>query len=135
MTAVASRLFVPEQPGFVRAGSDVLLASAEASAPAIRFGGSISLDSFQDCVEAQWNMRPSAITSVYVRARNEIYLDDSVHEPSFGRTLDDMLAHEMTHYVQAVYFGALESNLTEDEAVDVKLWCRETYAPRQQIGP
>ena len=79
--------------------------SPELPLPAIFVESTTPLSQFQDAMEAQWRFRPPLVSNAYAIARNEIYLSDS---PGFyrrlKRTLDDSLAHEFVHYIQAKYF-------------------------------
>jgi hypothetical protein len=54
--------------------------------------------------EAQWRLEPRSVSTTYAIARNEIYLlDDASYYVRYRRTLDDSLAHELVHYLQATY--------------------------------
>lgn len=98
--------------------------------PAIFVESTTPLRQFQDVMEGQWQFRPSLITNAYSIASNEIYLsDDASFHARFTRTLDDSLAHELVHYIQAKY---LREDLTtegcEVQAVDIQRWFREKHA-------
>lgn len=84
---------------------------------------------FQDAIEPQWNMRPERFLNAYALKRNEIYLmDDSEYYTRHGRFVDDSLAHELTHYVQAQYQGFdLNDDSLESDAIDVQNWVRQEY--------
>jgi len=88
------------------------------------------LAQFQDAVEAQWKHRPARFANVYVVARNEIYLsDDPAYYRRMRRTLDESLAHEFTHYVQARYLGYdLADESCEAQALDVQMALRRQPA-------
>lgn len=66
----------------------------------------------------------------YAIERNEIYLSDGADfYLRLKRTLDDSLAHELVHYIQARYFGEdLSTDGCEVQAVEVQRWFREEYA-------
>jgi hypothetical protein len=90
--------------------------------PAIHLESTTPLVQFQDAVAGQWKFRPPLFANVYVIARNEIYLtDDPRYYRRLRRTLDESLAHEFAHYIQARYFGAnLADEGCEVEAVAVQ---------------
>ncbi|MDE2291964.1 MAG: hypothetical protein KGL53_07765, partial [Elusimicrobia bacterium] len=47
-----------------------------------------------------------------------------------GRTIDDSIAHEFTHYVQYRYQGAKfgdDQDILEQGAIDVQEWFRAAY--------
>lgn len=81
------------------------------------------LAQFQDAVQPQWKHRPARFANVYVVARNEIYLsDDPAYYRRMRRTLDESLAHEFTHYLQARYLGYdLADESCEAQALDVQM--------------
>ena len=90
--------------------------------PEIRLESTTPLAQFQEAVAGQWKFRPPLFANVYVVARNEIYLtDDARYYQRLRRTLDESLAHEFAHYIQARYFGAdLADEGCEVEAVAVQ---------------
>lgn len=100
---------------------------ADQPLPRIYFEGSTPLAQFQDAVAPQWRFRPPMFANVYVVARNEIYLaDDSSYYRRLRRTLDESLAHEFAHYLQARYFAAnLADESCETEAVAVQFAFRD----------
>ena len=61
--------------------------------------------------------------------RNEICLGDGeTYYRRLNRTLDDSLAHDLVHYIQARYFNDdLASDSSEALAIAVQTWFRETY--------
>jgi len=95
--------------------------------PAIHVESAIPLRKFQDAIEVQWRARPPHVTNAYAIARNEIYLsDDAAFYGRLGRTLDDSLAHELVHYIQAKYLNDdLTSDWCEIQAAEVQSWFRE----------
>ncbi len=99
--------------------------------PNVFVASEIPLEQFQDAVEEQWKMRPSAVLNVYVVELNEIYLlDEESYYLKVKRYIDDSLAHELAHYVQVVYRGAdlnSDHDFYEQEAVHVQTWFRETF--------
>lgn len=99
--------------------------------PEIRLESETDLVAFQDAIEPQWGFRPSAITNAYIADRNVIYLlDDPTYYASYGRCIDDSLAHELAHYIQVVYRGwkldGADDSL-EWDAIDQQRWFRELY--------
>ncbi len=76
----------------------------EIPVPAIFVASTTPLAQFQDAIEAQWRFRPDVVLNTYAIARNEIYLyDGAAYFAQRNRTLDDSLAHEFVHYLQAQY--------------------------------
>jgi hypothetical protein len=98
--------------------------------PAIFVESAIPLRQFQDAMEGQWQFRPPMVANSYSIATNEIYLsDDASFYRRLKRTLDDSLAHELVHYIQAKYFGEdLTTDSCEMQAAEVQRWFREEYA-------
>ena len=98
--------------------------------PGIFLESTTPLRQFQDAMEGQWQFRPPLIANSYSIATNEIYLsDDASFYRRFKRTLDDSLAHEFVHYIQARYFGEdLTTDSCEMQAAEVQRWFREEYA-------
>jgi hypothetical protein len=96
--------------------------------PTIRFESVTSLKRFQDVTERQWGFRPERFVNAFVADTNEIYLiDDPAYYSAAGRTMDDTLAHELVHYVQARYGRANLSDWAECEAVEIQAWFRSEY--------
>lgn len=117
LEAVARRLDVKLRP--------------EIPLPAIHVASRTSLKQFQDAMEGQWGFRPHVFANGYAVARNEIFLFDA---PGFylqsNRTLEDSLAHEFVHYIQAQYWrDDLRQDGSETQAVDVQRWFREVHLP------
>ena len=70
--------------------------------------------------------------NVYSTENNAIYINDSIPlVGKNGRTSDDVLAHELTHYFQANYFNYTKEDRSSDEAeeaaVRVQTWFRESF--------
>ena len=70
--------------------------------------------------------------NVYSTENNAIYINDSVPlVGKNGRTSDDVLAHELTHYFQAQYqkysLEERSSDEAEEGAVRLQFWFRENY--------
>ncbi len=95
----------------------------DAIPPRVYLESQTPLAQFQDAVQAQWGHRPARFANVYVVARNEIYLsDDPAYYRRMRRTLDESLAHEFAHYVQALYLGYdLADESCEAQALDVQI--------------
>jgi hypothetical protein len=105
--------------------------------PGIFLESTTPLRQFQDAMESQWQFRPPLIANSYSIATNEIYLsDDASFYRRFKRTLDDSLAHEFTHYIQAQY---MKEDLTTDscelQASEVQRWFRDEYVrPKTDVA-
>ena len=97
--------------------------------PAIFVESTVPLRQYQDAMEAQWRFRPPVVSNAYAIERNEIYLsDDASFYRRLKRTIDDSLAHELVHYVQAKYFNEdLSTDGCEIQAAEVQRWFREEY--------
>jgi hypothetical protein len=101
--------------------------------PAIRLESKTPLERLQTAAERQWGFRPEVFTTTYATASNEVYLIDEARlYQNYGGTLDDSLAHELVHYIQAHYLGdRFTTDWSETEAVAVQTWFREHHmAPR-----
>lgn len=109
--------------------------------PAILLESATPLGRFQDAMQKQWGFRPRVFVNAYAIGANEIYLvDDAKHYGRWGRTLDDALAHEFVHYLQAVYFHAnfasrLIAEVCEAEAIAVQEWFRTFYVQSSESDP
>jgi hypothetical protein len=109
----------------------------EVPQPGIFLESTTPLRQFQDAMEGQWQFRPPLIANSYSVATNEIYLsDDASFYRRFKRTLDDSLAHEFVHYIQARYFGEdLTTDGCEMQAAEVQRWFRDEHAlPKQDLA-
>jgi hypothetical protein len=97
--------------------------------PAVFVESTVPLRQYQDAMEVQWRFRPPVVSNAYAIERNEIYLsDDASFYRRLKRTIDDSLAHELAHYVQAKYFNEdLSSDGCEVQAAEVQRWFREEY--------
>ena len=96
--------------------------------PAIKLESATPLKQFQDATEQQWGFRPDRFVNVFVESSNEIYLiDDAAYYAKSGGSIDEALAHELVHYVQARYGRANLHDWAECEAVTVQRWFRETH--------
>ena len=105
--------------------------------PAVFIESAIPLRQFQDAMAVQWNFRPPLVANAYAIARNEIYLsDDPSYYRRFKRTIDDSLAHELVHYIQAQYFQEdLASDGCEVQAAEVQRWFRDEHAaPKRDVA-
>jgi len=96
---------------------------ADEPLPGVFLESRTPLAQFQDAVQKQWRHRPARFANVYVTERNEIYLsDDPSYYRRMQRTLDESLAHEFTHYLQARYLGYdLADESCEAQALDVQM--------------
>src|SRR5262245_4152582 len=102
---------------------------SEVPLPGIFLESTTPLSQFQDAMQDQWQFRPPLIANAYSIATNEIYLsDDASFYLRFKRTLDDSLAHEFVHYIQAKY---MHEDLTTDgcemQAAEIQRWFREEH--------
>jgi hypothetical protein len=137
--AVAAVDVAPSQPAKLRFDPRFILEAVaqrmkvtlrpDVPLPAIFVESATPLRQFQDAMEGQWQFRPPVVTNAYTFVRNEIYLvDDADFYVRFERTLDDSLAHELVHYIQAKY---LREDLTtegcEIQAVEIQRWFREFH--------
>jgi hypothetical protein len=97
--------------------------------PTIRLESRTPLARLQAAAEQQWGFRPDVFTTTYATASNEVYvIDEARLYEQYGGTLDDSLAHEFVHYIQAHYLGdRFTTDWSETEAVAVQTWFRETY--------
>jgi hypothetical protein len=97
--------------------------------PAIFVESTVPLRQYQDAMEAQWRFRPPVVSNAYAIERNEIYLsDDASFYRRLKRTIDDSLAHELVHYVQAKYFNEdLSTDGCEIQAAEIQRWFRDEY--------
>lgn len=102
----------------------------EVPLPAVFLASATPLRQFHDAIGAQWRFEPRTVSNAYAIARNEIYLlDDASYYVRYRRTLDDSLAHELVHYLQATYLKEdLASEWVEAEAVAIQTWFREEHA-------
>ncbi len=99
--------------------------------PQIYFKHKTVLKQFQDAIEKQWGLRPLEITNAYAVENNEIYLmDDADYYLKTERCMDDSLAHELVHFVQAKYqkFDLNDESL-EWDAVGIQTAFREKFCP------
>lgn len=104
----------------------------EIPVPAVFLQSATPLRRFQDALATQWGFRPHVFANAYAVARNEIYLmDDASYYARLNRTLDDSLAHELTHYIQVHYFNAdLAEEPCELDAISVQQWFRQAHPLR-----
>jgi hypothetical protein len=105
--------------------------------PAIRLESRTPLERLQAAAERQWGFRPEVYTTTYATASNEVYLiDEAALYDNYGGTLDDSLAHELVHYIQAHYLGdRFTTDWSETDAVAVQSWFRREYMePRIAAG-
>jgi len=94
--------------------------------PALLLESTTPPERWRAAAEGHWGMSTAAFTSFYTPDRNEIYLIDqaALHERR-GGSLDDALAHELVHFLQAQYRqDALHTDWAEMEAVQIQQWFR-----------
>jgi len=145
--AVADEAVAPGEPARLRFAPRFILEAVaqrmqvtlreDVPLPAIFVESTVPLRQFQDAIEPQWAFRPPLVSNVYSIATNEIYLtDDASFYRRFRRTLDDSLAHELVHYVQARYHREdLTTDAVELQATEIQRWFRETYAlPKSAVA-
>lgn len=97
--------------------------------PAILLESSTPLQRMQTAAERQWGFRPEVFANAYSAAENRIYLIDDAHfYEQHARTLDDALAHEYVHYLQATYLkDGFDSEWSEATAISMQNWFRQAY--------
>jgi len=128
----ASSMTLHHNPDFVlravaaRMGVELL---PEIPLPAVLLESSTAPERWRAATEQHWGMRSPVFTSFYAADQNEIYLiDDTVSHERRGSSLDDVLAHELVHYLQARYRrGALHTDWAELEAVQIQRWFRAEF--------
>jgi hypothetical protein len=83
----------------------------------------------QTAAERQWGFRPQAFANAYAAAENRIYLIDNANFYERNkRSLDDALAHEFVHFVQARYLkDRFKSEWSEVDAIALQAWFREEH--------
>jgi hypothetical protein len=102
---------------------------SEIPLPAILFESRTPLQRMQAAAERQWGFRPEAFANAYAAAENRIYLIDNANFYERNkRTLDDALAHELVHYLQARYLkDRFKSEWSEVDAIALQTWFREEH--------
>jgi hypothetical protein len=98
--------------------------------PKVHFESETPLQQFQDAIKDQWNMVPEYYSNAFAYRTNEIFLiDDDNYYQRLKRTIDDSLAHELTHYVQFHYqnYDLQLDDTAEAVAIDVQTWFRDNY--------
>jgi len=108
----------------------------EVPLPSIRLESRTPLIHFQKAVEATWQARPPVFSNAYAASTNEIFLADvAARRSTRGASLDEMLAHELVHYIQARYWRAdLNADEAEFQAHQVQVWFREMYLPTARFA-
>ncbi len=99
------------------------------TAPRLYYSSQTPLKVFQDAIEKQWGFRPKEITNAYALESNAIFLyDDQDYYTQQERCMDDSLAHEFVHFVQAKYqhFDLNDESL-EWDAVDIQTEFRHEF--------
>lgn len=104
--------------------------------PTVLLESGTSPSRWSAAAERQWGFRPGAFASFFASAENEIYLiDDAATHARRRSTLDDALAHELAHYLQARYRkDALGTDWAELEAVAVQGWFRAQYMEPERVA-
>jgi hypothetical protein len=97
--------------------------------PEILFESETPLTRMQAAAERQWGFRPQVFANAYAADENRIYLiDDADFYERIGRTLDDALAHEFVHYLQATYLkDEFKSEWSEATAIALQSWFRKEH--------
>jgi hypothetical protein len=97
--------------------------------PAILFESTTPLQRMQTAAERQWGFRPPTFANAYTVAENRIYLIDNANFYERNkRSLDDALAHELVHYLQARYLkDRFKSEWSEVDAIALQAWFREEH--------
>lgn len=101
----------------------------EIPVPPVHYESQTPLKFFQDIIEEQWGMRPDRITNAFAVKHNLVFImDDAAYYERTGRCMDDSLAHEYTHYLQAKYKGwDLNDDSLEWDAIDIQTQFREKF--------
>ncbi len=99
--------------------------------PALRLESLTPLEVFQDAIEPQWGFRPHVIINAFSARHNTIFLsDEPTYYARFRRCIDDSLAHELVHYVQAKYQERdLNDDALEAEAIEIQTAFRGRFCP------
>lgn len=97
--------------------------------PTYHYASKTPVEVFQDAIEEQWGMRPDFITNAFAVKHNMIFIsDDAAYYERTGRCMDDSVAHELTHYVQAKYKNwDLNDDSLEWDAIDIQTRFREKF--------
>lgn len=97
--------------------------------PKFYFASQTPLVQFQDAIEKQWGFRPDIFTNAYAVVNNEIYImDDFDYYETQKRCMDDSVAHELVHYIQAKYLGwDLNDESLEWDAIEIQTQFREKF--------
>lgn len=97
--------------------------------PLFYYESKTPLIQFQNAIFEQWGFKPDQITNAYVLKNNEIYItDDAEYYLRLGRCIDDSVAHELVHYVQAKYNGwDINDESLEWQAIEIQTAFREEY--------
>jgi hypothetical protein len=97
--------------------------------PEVLFESRTPLLHMQTAAERQWGFRPQAFANAYAAAENRIYLIDNANFYERNkRSLDDALAHEFVHFVQARYLkDRFKSEWSEVDAIALQAWFREEH--------
>lgn len=108
----------------------------EIPAPKVLFESKTSLSRLQAAAERHWGFRPQVFVSAFLPTANEIYLiDDAAAYDKREGSLDDALAHEFVHYLQAKYRKAmLQTDGSEFEAVAIQTWFRAEYVEPKLVA-
>lgn len=99
--------------------------------PVIKFKSKTTLKEFQEAISQQWGQIPTEFSNAYSLSKNTIFLDDELeYYKKYARCMDDSLAHELVHFVQANYQNFdLNDESLEWEAVDIQTKFRNNYCP------
>ncbi|MEK7857709.1 MAG: hypothetical protein AAB320_01085 [Elusimicrobiota bacterium] len=106
----------------------------ELTAPAVFYASKIKVSIFQAALKAEYGTAQGydVVTNMFLPKQNAIFLADKAKFYQKGRTLDDSLAHEYTHYFQYYYKGEKDNpqsdqDALEVEAVRVQDWFRQLH--------
>lgn len=96
--------------------------------PKILVQGTVDFSYYQSTLEKHWGWKPEQFVNAYVFGSNElfIHLDGELYKKR-GSTPYDVMAHELTHYMQYQYQGLPMDDFTEGEAVKLQNWFREQF--------
>lgn len=103
---------------------------SDVEVPPLLFQSETTLEEFKAAIEPQWHIIVEKFTNAYVIRQNRIFiLDEADYYERVHRSVDDSIAHELSHFLQVKYQGYdLDQDFTaEDDAVEVQTWFRENF--------
>jgi hypothetical protein len=106
-------------------------AAQQPGLPVVRLESETTLQEFARDIAPQ-NPGAEVFSNFYAVAANKIFLiDEAAYYARLNRFIEDSLAHEWTHYLQARYLGYTVAQLGTDDAEmmaqDYQSWYREEH--------